>query len=108
MLTVILSYTSLDSIGKLRQVFDETADRTAKKVAMAGVLNTAKSDMVRSQRALVLFTYGHQPAEMEKARQEFQPRGGINGSSFSWVLPLEPRAVSFLVEPGCPPFPCAV
>jgi methyl-accepting chemotaxis protein/methyl-accepting chemotaxis protein-1 (serine sensor receptor) len=72
LLTVVLSYTSMDSIGKLRQVFDETADRTAKKVAMAGVVNTAKSDMVRSQRALILFTFGHQPDEVEKARQEFQ------------------------------------
>lgn len=72
LLTVVLSYTSMDSIGKLRQVFDETADRTAKKVAMAGVVNTAKSDMVRSQRAAVLFTFGHQPNEVEKARKEYQ------------------------------------
>jgi methyl-accepting chemotaxis protein len=72
LLTVVLSYTSMDSIGMLRQVFDETADRTAKEVAMAGVLNTAKSDMVRSQRALVLFAFARQPAEMEKARQEFR------------------------------------
>jgi methyl-accepting chemotaxis protein len=72
LLTVVLSYTSMDSIGRLREVFDETADRTAKKVAMAGVVNTAKSDMVRSQRALVLFTFGHQANEMEKARKEYQ------------------------------------
>jgi methyl-accepting chemotaxis protein/methyl-accepting chemotaxis protein-1 (serine sensor receptor) len=72
LLTVILGYTSMDSIGKLRQVFDETADKTATKIAMAGVVNTAKSDMVRSQRAMVLFTFGRQPDEVEKARQDFQ------------------------------------
>ena len=72
LLTIVLSFTSMNSVGTLKRVFDETADRTAKKVAMAGVVNTAKSDMVRSQRALVLFTYGRQPAEVEKARQEFQ------------------------------------
>ena len=72
LLTMVLSFTSMNSVGTLKQVFDETADRTAKKVAMAGVVNTAKSDMVRAQRALVLFTYGRQPDEVEKARQEFQ------------------------------------
>jgi hypothetical protein len=72
LLTVVLGYTSMDSIGKLRDMFDETADRTAKKVAMAGVVNAAKSDMVRSQRALILFTFGRQPGEMDKARLEFQ------------------------------------
>ncbi len=72
LLTMVLSYTSMDSVGTLKKVFDETADKTAKKVAMAGEVNTAKSDMVRSQRAVMLFTYGHQPDEVEKARQEFQ------------------------------------
>ncbi len=71
-LIILLSYTSMSSVGTLKKVFDETADRTTKKVAMAGVVNTAKSDMVRSQRAVVLFTYGHEPGEVEKARQEFQ------------------------------------
>ena len=71
-LTLVLSYTSMESVGTLKQAFDETADKTAKKVAMAGVVNTAKSDMVRAQRAIVLFTYGHDAAEVEKARQEFQ------------------------------------
>ena len=52
LLTMVLSFTSMNSVGTLKQVFDETADRTAKKVAMAGLVNTAKSDMVRSQRAV--------------------------------------------------------
>jgi CHASE3 domain sensor protein len=72
LLTMVLSFTSMNSVGTLKQVFDETADRTAKKVAMAGTVNTAKSDMVRAQRAVILFTYGRQPNEVEKARQEFR------------------------------------
>jgi len=72
LLTMVLSFTSMDSVGTLKQVFDETADKTAKKVAMAGEVNTAKSDMMLSQRAVILFTYGHQPNEVEKERQEFQ------------------------------------
>jgi len=74
LLTVVLSFTAMNSIGNLKHVFDETADKTAWKIALAGIVNTAKSDMVRSQRAVLLFSYARNPAEVESANQEFQAK----------------------------------
>ena len=76
------------SIGELRLVFDETADKTAKKIELVGKINEAKSEMLRAQRGLIMFAFANLPAKEETTRKEFQTGLGKLRLNLAEFVPL--------------------
>ncbi len=54
---VALSGTFLSVVGTLKENFDVAVDKTARKITLAGTLDTAESDMLAWERAMMLYTF---------------------------------------------------
>lgn len=70
-LAAVLGLAWVNSIGKLRDAFDQAADKTAKKVYWAGLLDSTTTRLYRAQRGVVLYTLAKRPSNADNARQEF-------------------------------------
>jgi methyl-accepting chemotaxis protein len=90
-LTLALALTAwlgLRTIGATDAAFDNTANSTARKIELAGVINKAGSDMAAGQRGLVLGTYARNPAFAEAARQLFRDNSTKLKQALADVQPL--------------------
>lgn len=65
-------WLALWTIGAMGGAYDNTANNTARKIELAGVINKAGSDMAAGQRGMVLGTYAKNPAFAAAARQLFE------------------------------------
>ncbi len=58
-------------VGTLKENFDVAVDKTARKISLAGSLDTAESDMLAWQRAMMLHTFAKESQATESAKQRF-------------------------------------
>ena len=90
-LTLALALTcwlGLRTIGALGASYDNTAKSTARKIELAGAINTAESDMAVGQRGLVVGTYAKNPAYAEAARQLFEDSSTSLKKAIADIQPL--------------------
>ena len=71
-LLVVLSFAFLSVVGTLKETFDTTVDKTAKKLELAGDLRAAQSDMLAWQRGTMLYASIKDGAKTEAAREKFR------------------------------------
>jgi methyl-accepting chemotaxis protein len=71
-LSAVLGIAWVNSIGKLRDAFDQAADKTAKKVYMAGLLDSTTAQLYRTSRGVVFYTLAKRPASAENNRKTFR------------------------------------
>ena len=71
-LLVVLSFAFLSVVGTLKETFDTTVDKTAKKLELAGELRAAQSDMLAWQRGTMLYASIKDGAKTEAAREKFR------------------------------------
>jgi methyl-accepting chemotaxis protein len=70
-LSIAISLLGAGWMGGLKNRFDRTVDSTARKIELAGVINTAESDMFAAQRGVVLYTFAKDQARVEQFKHEF-------------------------------------
>src|SRR5579872_1358832 len=61
----------LHTISTLNDDFAVTVGQTVRKLQLAGIVNTASSDMAAGQRGMIMFTYAKNPALAASADQLF-------------------------------------
>jgi hypothetical protein len=71
LVTIALAAVGLRSLGSADDILHRTIDMNARKVKLAGAMNTAESNMAAGQRGIVLFTYAKNPAAIAAS-----PRSG--------------------------------
>ena len=87
-LLLTLSWAALSSLGTMKERFDEAAGKTTRKIVLADAVNTAESDMLAWQRAIVLYTYAKDPATVETAKQRFRDSVAAVGKAIEDMRPL--------------------
>jgi methyl-accepting chemotaxis protein len=81
-------YWSISSIRGSRDRFDVAVEKTARKMALGGKLDTIKSDMYASQRGTLLAAFMKDPARISSLRQEFESRAALMRSALEELRPL--------------------
>ncbi|MGA2433823.1 MAG: methyl-accepting chemotaxis protein [Bryobacteraceae bacterium] len=87
-LAVILGYAGLSSLGAFKEQFDTVADRTARKIVLAGEIAAAASEMVSAQRGIILATFSKDPADVETYNQAFRQNGETIRKALEEMRPL--------------------
>ncbi|MGE5647629.1 MAG: methyl-accepting chemotaxis protein [Acidobacteriota bacterium] len=87
-LMLVLSYTSLNAIGVLGGHIDDVANRTAKKVLLAGEINTSVADMRAAVRSVVLSAALKDSRELEASRQAFRDSSKKIENTLAEMRPL--------------------
>ncbi len=87
-LLVGLSFTFLNVVGTLKDSFDTVVDKTAQKIALAGELNTAQSDMLAWQRGMILNTYSKDTEAVEGSKRKFREAAELANRSLETIRPL--------------------
>src|SRR5579871_1674781 len=84
----IMAWFSLHMIGTLHESFDTTASKTARKLVLAGLMNTAESDMAAGERGVILFTFAKDPERARQARALFEKSSSDLRSYLAEIRPL--------------------
>jgi len=69
---LLMAIFGLHTIGSLNDLYVVTAQKTARKLVLAGKIDNALSDMTAGQGGLIAFAYGKNTAQMASAKQLFQ------------------------------------
>jgi methyl-accepting chemotaxis protein/methyl-accepting chemotaxis protein-1 (serine sensor receptor) len=107
-----LSYFSLSAVDGLRNDLDRMANRTARKIDLAGAINEATAGMRAESRATLLAAVLKHTGDLEKARGNFSKNAGLVAQSIKEIRPLlvteaEKRAADEL-ETGLPAWKASV
>src|SRR6266481_4129897 len=68
LVTLALGLSSLNSISRLSDSFEESVNKTAKKIVLSDAITIAGSDMLAGQRGVIESTFGKLPAAAEKGK----------------------------------------
>ncbi len=71
-LLLVLSGSSLNTVGKLRTALEVDSAQSARKFELAGIINTAESDMAATERGMILLAVTKDTAGMAALDQDFQ------------------------------------
>jgi methyl-accepting chemotaxis protein len=83
-----LSYLSLSAVDGLRSALDEMANKTARKVDIAGTINETTAGMRAEARALVLAAVLKTTGDLEMARANFGKNAGLMEEKIKEIRPL--------------------
>src|SRR5580704_1370258 len=84
----VMAWFALHTIGTFNETFDATAGITARKIQLAGEMNTAESDMAAAQRGVVLFTYAKSPEHVAASKALFQQSSSVMQQALAEIRPL--------------------
>lgn len=87
-LLVAISLASLNATSTLKSSFDTAAGKTAKKIALAGQLDTATSDMLASQRGFIMRSFANDKAYMASERLDFDRNAEKANAAILEIKPL--------------------
>ncbi len=87
-LLLVLSYSSLSSQSKIKERFDATAEKTAKKIILANNINTAQTGMVAWQRGTMLYHYAKDAAGANAAALRFREMAALVEANVQEIRPL--------------------
>ena len=82
------NWLGLWTIGVLGGAFDNAANGTARKIELAGVINTAESDMAAGERGLLVGAYTKNPAYAEASRRIFRESSTTIKQALADIRPL--------------------
>jgi len=85
---VLLSGASLSAISSLKSRFDTTVDKTARKIVLADNINTAVSNMLATQRGLIVMTFARDFERTGTARELFRKNVDVINKSLDELRPL--------------------
>jgi len=71
-LLLAVALSSLSAIGKLESVIELTAVKSARKVELAGIINTSESDMAAAERQMIVETAAKHSDGVDAAERTFQ------------------------------------
>jgi len=74
--------------GSLQELLENSSGKTARKIELAGALNTAESDMAVGQLAVVLFTYAKDPAQAAGSKHIFRENAETFRKALAEIHPL--------------------
>jgi methyl-accepting chemotaxis protein len=87
-LLLLMAYVSLSAIGKLNNSFDSTAERTVRKIVLADLIDTAKSDMIAAARGLIMVSYSEDLDRAPGLREAFNHGADSVQKSLDELRPL--------------------
>lgn len=87
-LLVLMAWYSLYALGTINDSFENTANKTTRKVVLIGNLGQSVSDMAAAQRGLLMFAYAKDPALQTAARELFQTSHASVETTLSEMQPL--------------------
>ena len=105
-LTLGVSFTSLEAIGSLGASIDKLIKVNARKLYLAGEINTVTSDIVAEERGILLRAQMKDPATMEKYNQAFRASTTRLKQRLDEFVPLvetaEARRMIEDIQAACP------
>jgi hypothetical protein len=75
-LAALLGYVGLSSIGTFKDLFDNTVEKTVRKLALADAIVAANSEMISARRGFVLAVFDKDRAAGESYQAAFQQCAG--------------------------------
>jgi methyl-accepting chemotaxis protein/methyl-accepting chemotaxis protein-1 (serine sensor receptor) len=84
----LMAWSALNTVGTAGDLFNHTANTTARKLVLAGNMNTAQSDMAVAQRGVVLSTYAKNPEHVAAAKKLFSESVGKFRDALAEIRPL--------------------
>ncbi|MBS1854222.1 MAG: MCP four helix bundle domain-containing protein [Acidobacteria bacterium] len=72
LLLVILGWSSLSAMSSMEATLSVLGNQSARKMELAGLINTAESDMAAAERGMIMFASNKDSANMEAAARQFQ------------------------------------
>jgi methyl-accepting chemotaxis protein len=87
-LLVVTSVASLNAISALKSSFDTATEKTAKKIALAGTVDTATSDMLASQRGFIVRSFANDKAYMASELLDFNRNAEKVNAAILEIKPL--------------------
>ncbi len=90
-LMVLIGITALYSINGLNAELENATTRTARRLQLAGAIDTAGADMLAGMRGIVMFSFGKEPSKVEMCKQQFDTAAEVWQKSIDQVTPLVVR-----------------
>src|SRR4051812_21154139 len=87
-LMVLMSVVSLNSIGNLNTELEVATQKTARRLQLAAEIDTSGSNMLASQRGIVMFTFGKDPSSVQASKDQFDTAANEWQKSIDEVRPL--------------------
>jgi methyl-accepting chemotaxis protein len=84
----LMAWLGIHTVGTASDLFTHTATSTARKLVLAGEMNTAESDMGMAQRGVVLSTYAKSPENVAAAKRLFSDSIGRFRQALAEIRPL--------------------
>src|SRR5450432_2464483 len=84
----LMAWLGIHTVGTASDLFTHTATLTARKLVLAGEMNTAESDMGMAQRGVVLSTYAKSPENVAAAKRLFSDSIGRFRQALVEIRPL--------------------
>jgi methyl-accepting chemotaxis protein len=84
----LMAWFAFHTMGTFNDAFDVMADRTTRKIELAGIMNTTEADMAAGQRGVVLFTYAKHPEQVATAKALFQKSSSELRQALTEIRPL--------------------
>src|SRR5689334_15204656 len=78
----------LNSVKRLDAELETATHKTARRLQLAGEMDTAGSDMLAGMRGIIMFTYGKDPSKVEMSRRQFESAADQWQKSIVEVRPL--------------------
>jgi methyl-accepting chemotaxis protein len=87
-LVIVLGGAFLYVVGAMKSTFDVAVEKTARKILLTGDVDAAESDMLAWQRAMILYTFHKDPANVEKSKQRFRDAAASANKALEEMRPL--------------------
>jgi methyl-accepting chemotaxis protein/methyl-accepting chemotaxis protein-1 (serine sensor receptor) len=87
-LAAVLGYNGLSTDNKFKDEFDNAVGSTVQKVLLADKIGIANSEMISTQRGIILAAFAKDNAELEKYEQSFQQQSEIVKKALDEIRPL--------------------
>ncbi len=87
-MTVLMGIGSLSSIKSLNTELETATQKTARRLQLAGTMDTAGSDMLAGMRGVVMFSYGKNPSKVDMCRRQFDTAAATWQDAIDEVRPL--------------------
>jgi methyl-accepting chemotaxis protein len=85
---VALGYIGLNSIGTFRELFDNTVQKTVRKISLADAVLTANAEMLSAQRGVLLVAFAKDTSQGNKYRTAFESNAGAVRDALVAIQPL--------------------
>jgi methyl-accepting chemotaxis protein len=72
-----LGLSSLNGVGKLQTALDVTGSQSARKIQLAGQIDTTESDLAAAERGMIMYAAGKDTAGLDESERKFQEAAAL-------------------------------